>query len=638
MTLDLSSLNENQLAAVNWQDNVLLVLAGPGSGKTRVLTYRIARIIAETADQHFAILALTFTNKAAAEMRERLTKLIPNVTERVEVTTFHSFAASLLRQHGSHIGLRPDFTILNQEEDQKAILQEVLSKRDMENYSSEKLLPLINKLLQYGVLVENAKSILLKNKLGEEQAELLTQVYSSYCSQSIQNNCLDFGNLIIQATTLLQNKPFIQKFLHRIYYHVCVDEFQDTNRAQYHLLRQLVNPERQNLFIVADDDQIMYQWNGASPERLKNLQDDYQTTLIQLPENYRCPSEVIDLANRLISHNPRRHSDKLKIQAHRQVSASDPIRIQEKFVTFEEEAKWIANDIAHRSDKAGCVVLARSKSLLEIIVTELEKLSIPAYLHKRKDEFESTPLVWLHAMLRLANTRHDKKQLYRVCKAFYQLEGIKIEPETVESLAITQNNNDDYLRTWHILVTERNELSEQAKQILTESVSKLMDRLDFDSFIKKTFNWFDTLKSGDIQLQQETFIDYEEEKKTWQELQTEIEGQYGREQVTLYLLLQEIDLRSKKPSPPKNAIPCFTVHASKGMEFKHVYLAGMVEEHFPSWQAIKKGDNSSEMEEERRNCFVAITRTQETLTLTYSEKIFEWNKQPSRFLKEMGFS
>jgi DNA helicase-2/ATP-dependent DNA helicase PcrA len=525
---------------------------------------------------------------------------------------------------------RPD---RNQEEDQWIILHKVLSSLshfDTESYPPEKILPAINKLLQRGILIDNAKTFLLKIiKWGEEPAEFLSQIYSSYCDESIKSNCLDFGNLIVQTITLLQNKPFIQKFLHRIYYHVCVDEFQDTNQAQYDLLQLLINPERRNLFVVAND-QIIYQWNGASPERLTALQKSYNLTIIQLPENYRCPPEIIYLANKLISRNPGRHPAKQALLAHKPASDSYPICVKE-FLTFEAEAKWIAHDIEKRSDRSGCVVLARSKRLLESIVKELTQLEVPAYLHSRKNEFESAPLIWLHALLRLANTRQDKKQFYRVYKAFYQLEGIKIEPEVVESLATTRD--DDYLRAWHTLVSDRNEVSEQVKQILVKSVPKLMDKLDFSDLVEKAFKWFDILRNNDQQA--EKFIDYEEEKKTWQEMQTEIERQYGREQVTLHLLLQEMDLRSKNPLPPQGAVPCFTIHASNGMEFKHVYLAGLVEEQFPSWQAIKKGDESFEMQEDRRTCFVAITRTQETLTLTYAKNVFGWNKQPSRFLEEM---
>ncbi|MDC8449028.1 MAG: hypothetical protein LV473_11790, partial [Nitrospira sp.] len=175
----------------------------------------------------------------------------------------------------------------------------------------------------------------------------------------------------------------------------------------------------------------------------------------------------------------------------------------------------------------------------------------------------------------------------------------------------------------------------KTKAFLSRSVSKLTDKLDFWSFIDESFTWFDNLSETSPNAD-ESFIEYKEEKETWAELVREIVNQYGREQVTLHVLLQELDLRSKTPSPPKNAVRCFTIHGAKGMEFDHVYLIGLVEDQLPSWAAIKKGDKSSEMQEERRNCFVAITRTQETLTLTYSKEVFGWNKSPSRFLKEMG--
>jgi DNA helicase-2/ATP-dependent DNA helicase PcrA len=170
---------------------------------------------------------------------------------------------------------------------------------------------------------------------------------------------------------------------------------------------------------------------------------------------------------------------------------------------------------------------------------------------------------------------------------------------------------------------------------LSRSVPKLADRLDFWSFTKDAFQWLDTLPAGGASVRDD-FREYAEEKQTWTELIAEIESQYGHDQITLYLLLQELDLRSKVPTPPPDAVPCFTIHASKGMEFQHVYLIGLVEEQLPSWAAIRKGDESREMQEERRNCFVAITRTRESLTLTYSQEVFGWSKEPSRFLREMG--
>ena len=165
----------------------------------------------------------------------------------------------------------------------------------------------------------------------------------------------------------------------------------------------------------------------------------------------------------------------------------------------------------------------------------------------------------------------------------------------------------------------------------------MSDKLDYKKFVIQTFSWYEAL--GHVNNNYGTYDeDYIEEKRVWDELTNEINAQYGKENVTLNLHLQELDLRSKAPTPPPDAVPCFTIHASKGMEFGHVYLASLVEDQLPSWAAVKKGDNSLEMQEERRNCFVAITRTQESLTLTYSQMVFGWNRHPSRFLKEMGLT
>ena len=225
--VDLSSLNENQLEAVNWNEGPLLVLAGPGSGKTRVLTYRIARIIEETPDKHFRILGLTFTNKAAAEMRERIAALVPNAGERTQLATFHSFCADLLRQHGHHLRLRPDFTILAQQADRESVLDEAIEsirkEHEEADYKSERLLPLITRLLDYSVLADEAAEFLKKRNI--KGGDAIGLIYADYRRLMIENNELDFGGLIAEALGLLQNKPAVKKQVNRIYPFICVDEF-----------------------------------------------------------------------------------------------------------------------------------------------------------------------------------------------------------------------------------------------------------------------------------------------------------------------------------------------------------------------------------------------------------------------------
>lgn len=633
--IDFSTLNENQLEAVTWDKGPLLVLAGPGSGKTRVLAFRIARLIENTPEKHFKILGLTFTNKAAAEMRERIAALVPNASERTLLTTFHSFAADLLRQHGHHVGLKPDFTILVQDADRYSLLDEAIDRANAVStgQTSEKLLPLISRLIENDVSPDSALSVLQRGSFDDPEA--LASVYKSYRATMIERNALDFVGLISEALSLLASRPGVRKQIQRVYPYICVDEFQDTNLSQYKILRHLVSKETKNLFVVADDDQIIYQWNGASPERLWALQDDFKMELLQLPENYRCPAAVVELANSLIAHNFGRHAEKGALKAHKDVSNASVVTLR-RFDQFPEEAGWVASSIANRvpQERATCAVLARTKKLLEQIVVALEEQGIAGYLAARKNEFESASLQWMHSTLRLANSRNSREHLRRVCKAFFTLEGIDLNVRDVISHASAEDG--DYLRSWAIAALSRQELSVQARKLIRESlIPMLLERLDFWRFQDQAFKWLDSLPDAAPDVEG-VFDEYQEEKNTWHQLVDEISVQYGKQEVTLHLLLQELDLRSKAPAPPKNAIPCFTIHASKGMEFDHVYLIGLVEDQLPSWAAIKKGNNSREMQEERRNCFVAITRAQETLTLTYSDSIQGWPKQPSRFLHEMG--
>lgn len=633
MRLDLSKFNENQKRAVEWQDGPLLVLAGPGSGKTRVLTYRIARLIEESADKRYKILGLTFTNKAAGEMRDRIVQLVPDAGVRTSLTTFHSFCADLLRQHGHHLGLRPDFTILVQESEREAILEDVIETMNAAGqYNAQRLLPLIARLLDQNVHPESAEDLLRKH--GLDDAEKIARIYSAYRKNLINRNCLDFGSLIAEAIVLLDSKSGIRRQIQRIYPYICVDEFQDTNYSQYQVLHYIVNHETKNLFVVADDDQIIYQWNGANPKRLEALRKEFSMKVIQLPENYRCPPEVIDIANKLIVNNLGRSADKEMLRAHKVSNGKMQVRVF-NFKDLENEAAWVAEDIAAKSlkDRAKCAILSRTRKVLEVFIRELEAVGLSGFLSVRKDEFVTAPLQWLHAMLRLANARQDREQVRRVCKAFFTLEGINLNVRDIISIAATTEG--DYLRAWQKEALQRAELEVMTRKFIKQTVNALVNQLDFRRFIIGAFQWFDSIDyigtATDDQMEE-----YREEKKVWEDITNDVEAQYGSDNITLHLLLQEFDLRSKTSPPPVGAIPCFTIHASKGLEFGHVYLVALVEDQLPSWAAIKKGNNSHEMQEERRNCFVAVTRAQESLTLTYSDTLFGWHKNPSRFLREMG--
>ena len=279
------SLNRNQRRAVAWNSGPLLVLAGRGSGKTAVLTLRVVRLLEE--DESAAVLALTSTDKAAAEVRERVEQVLGEYTDRARLCTFHEFAADIVGQHGSHLGIRPDFQLFTQDEDRVAILEEVLGERfggGLEMPSDRtSLLRLIDRLFSESYGGSGPSSSLASTP------EWVAALFNRYCDALVDANRLDFGSLLHFANRLLTEKPAVARVVRLGWSHICVDGFQDTNRAQYDLLRLLAPDRHHNLFVVADDDPIAYQWNGASPRRLRDLRSDYEVQTIHLPESYRCP-------------------------------------------------------------------------------------------------------------------------------------------------------------------------------------------------------------------------------------------------------------------------------------------------------------------------------------------------------------
>lgn len=623
MPIDLGTLNENQRQAVLWNDGPMLVLAGPGSGKTRVLAMRVARLVEEDPDA--SVLALTFANKAAAEMRERVDHLLGRRADRAHLCTFHSYATEILRQHGSHLGLRPDFTLLTLNEDRLALLEPVA--RELEDAGHvvptdrHSILRLLDHLFR-----ESYDGGVSGPGLAATPA-WLPSLFERYWAALVANNRQDFGSLLHFASRLLRDKPGVARVLRIGWSHVCVDEFQDTNKAQYDLLKLLAPSRDANLFVVGDDDQILYQWNGASPERLQALRNDYDMELVQLPENYRCPSEIIELANRLIRHNKVRTQGKRPLLANRAPTGVDDIIRYQEFPQPDQEANFVAQDILARgADAAQCVVLARATKLLEGVARALHDAGLSPYLAKKKNDFESPPVRVVAQALRLANARHDREILRRLCVAWEALTEATVEVDDVVASATLVGG--DFLRAWADAATDRS--AGAVASLLSGLRSALVDRLDFPGVV----NWF--LDEAWAAWDADFGEDLLDEVGMWREFHDQYLREHSTEDVTLHAYLQSMDLASKVAPPPRGAVHCLTVHGSKGLEFKHVYLIGMSQEVLPSFQALKKGADSREVEEERRNCFVAITRAQETLTLTRSTQYHGWSKAPSQFLREMS--
>ena len=623
-------LNPSQRRAAESRDGPLLVLAGPGSGKTMVLTLRVVRLLEQ--DEHVSALALTFTNKAAAEMRDRVDRILGRRTDRVRLCTFHSFASGTLAQHGSHLGIRPSFRTLTHDEDRIAILEDVI--RDLPNGDADlppdrtNLLRLIDRLFSESYPGDGPSASL------PNTPSWLSPLFRGYCDALVSANCQDYGSLLHFAGRLLREQPAVARVVRLSWAHVCVDEFQDTNRAQYDLLRLIAPTRKHNLFVVADDDQLIYQWNGASPQRFDDLRRDYELKTIELPQSYRCPAPIVDHANLLIDQNRKRITSRKTVAVRETRQPYATIVRRSVFDREDEEAEFVGRDIRERGlTPTDCLVLARTNRLAQRAAEGLQLAGLEAFVPQRKTDFDAPTAAVMVEALRLAGSRHDRVVLRRICRQWERLTGAVIEPHAVGAAAALVGG--DFLRAWAEAAEAAGSPTGKGRTALRRIRTDLVDGLNFpgivDSFLEGGWrSWGEEAPRDDGASESD-----EEEFQTWRALHREIRAEHGRG-VTLNAYLQHLDLSSKVPPAPPNAVQCITVHRAKGLESDHVYLIGMAQEVFPSYRALQRGPRSKEVEEERRSCFVAITRARETLTLTRAREYYGYPKRASQFLSEMG--
>ena len=631
--LALERLTDIQRRAVAWNDGALLVLAGPGSGKTQVLTCRIARLLEESRDKNFRILALTFTNKAADEMKGRIADLVPGLEGQTNIGTFHSFCAQMLRQHGVHIGIQPDFAIYALEADRQAVFEDALRTAqaggEMVSADDVRMLPLIDSLKSRLIGPEHGSKALDRYN----NSERVALVYRLYEDELRRLNALDFNSLIFEAHRLAITYPAIAARYQRSHPYWLIDEFQDTNGAQYRFIRALAGNDFRNVFAVADDDQIIYQWNGASFRHIQAFLKDLSAEAIQLQTNYRCPPVIVDAANRLVAYNAQRSENKQPLIAGKtklKLPEEQHIQLRE-FETEENEAEGIAEEIArrNRAEWGEIAVLARTRAILERMNAALHKHHVRSVIAQRRDDFLSAEFRWMVAILTQLVRPLDRRNFAVLIGAFNRIAGIECNPEQI--IADAEASGHSYLASWCSAAAAA--LPHSPKAVLLVLVGELVGAgTNFKLVITKLIEALGKGGAGD-----ETEIDFAEDRTAWIELSNDMDRNVGR-QLPLDQFLQELQLRSKEPSPKPGTVTLMTVHGAKGREFDCVYLAGLAEDVLPSFQSKQRGDKSPEMEEERRNCFVAITRAKECLILSRAERYRGWQKLPSRFLVEMGLA
>lgn len=618
----LTELTEAQATAVNWTEGALFVLAGPGSGKTRVLTTRVAKILADSPDKSFRVMALTFTNKAADEMVSRIEAFVPDQQQRASVGTFHSFCMQMLQQHGSHVGINPGFAIYSLEADRAELLDEAIRENGLSSEDA-RFLATIDKLKARLVQPDGCAKLFRDSSVGSR----VEHVYKAYELALRKANALDFGSLIAEAYRLVTGFPGVSVHYRRAYAYWMFDEFQDTTDGQYRLIKALAGDSFRNLFAVADDDQIIYQWNGASYQQIQRFRADFEPAELQLPTNYRCSPSIVAAANQLVVHNRQRTAAKQPLEAGKTTLLypdGQHIHLM-RFTSDEAETVAIAAGIAKIDEtKWGEVaVLARTRALLDKMQAALSQAGVVSAIAQRRDNFRSAEFVWLNAALRLASRPLDRRALDVLTGAFNRWFDVMIWSDDIA--AASDISSRSLLAEWSAAVSLLN--NERAREFGAMAADLAQQPTGFRNFIG---SFLEKALTEDAENP-----DIGEDKAAWTSLGRSIGQTIGRD-APLEQFLQELALRSKEPPLTERTVTLMTIHGAKGKEFDHVYVIGLAEGVLPSFQSVKAGEASAEMEEERRNCFVAITRAREWLCLSYADSYRGWGKEPSRFLNEMG--
>ena len=612
----LKRLSRVQLEAVEWQEGSMLVLAGPGSGKTQALTCRVGRILESSRGRRFQVLALTFTNKAAREMMQRISTFVPDLDDRVMIGTFHSFCVQVLRQHGVHIGVKPDFAIFSLPADREGVLRDAIRRGvtagEPVSEADNRHLPTIDQMKSsYGsASAEDGE---------DSRASLLCRLYDQELRSA---NALDFNSLITETCRLFNTFPAIAEHYQRIYPYWLVDEFQDTNRAQFALIRSMSAGGFRNIFAVADDDQTIYEWNGANIRQIREFRRCFDAKVLQFPTNFRCPPPIVAAANRLAARNSGRIKGKAPAVSGRVDSSGDQIAL-EHFGNEDLEREGIAKRIlrAGRVTWGDTAILARSRRLVERMAKELGRQQVDYQIVQRHLEYLSPEMRWLVACLRLGERPLDERIFRYLVDTYNAFAGTNLDGELLASRA--ESEAGSYGDAWLSAATAEGREAALLDQV--RAVERPNDPRSWDAVVAL----FDKRVS---EYGHES--DLAEDLVSWRAAMRDLNVDHAEQAVPRFL--QELRLHSLEPQPKPHSVTVTTIHGAKGREFRHVYLIGVAEEVLPTFQSLQSGPQSDQVEEERRNCFVAITRAQDQLTLSWADHYNGYRKPPSRFLHEMG--
>ena len=619
--MDLTKLNDIQRQAVQWNGGPLLVLAGAGSGKTKVLTTKVSYLVLDLNVNPYNILAITFTNKAAKEMKERVVQMLGPSAYKIQISTFHSFGLLIFRENFEKLGYDSNFTILDSD-DSLTVIKKIIKDMglDPKFYNPRGIR---NK-------ISSAKNELMDSKyysrfVNDEYDEVVLSVFERYEKRLKKNNSLDFDDLLLLPTVLFKKYPDVLKKYQDRFKYILVDEYQDTNEAQYRLIK-MIGSEYRNICVVGDLDQSIYGFRGANYKNILNFEKDYpDSKVIVLEENYRSTGNILNVANDIIKNNKHRkeknlwtkNGDGMKIRYHRAYDEKD-----EAMFVSDEIKRLIISGVSREDIAILYRTNAQSRNMEEALLKENIPYKVVGsfYFYNRKEIKD------LICYLKLLHNPNDDVSLMRIINVPKR----QIGPKTIESLsmkAIEKGcslyeaiNSGKELGFKKIL----EEIKEESENLsLTELVDLVLDVSGMRKELEKT-------KTLDAEVRLENLEEFKSITKSFEESN----GVISLEDFLLEISLVS-DIEEHKNST--DVVTLMTVHSAKGLEFDHVFIIGLEEGLFPHNNSLYSSD---EIEEERRLCYVAVTRAKKSLTLVNAKRRMLYGNSsmnpPSRFISEIS--
>lgn len=619
--MDLTNLNEMQRKAVETVEGPLLVLAGAGSGKTKVLTTRIAYLIEEIGISPSSILAITFTNKAAKEMKERVVKMLGSIAYNIQISTFHSFGLNIMKENYSKLGYDKNFSILDSD-DSLTIIKKILKDMnlDVKQYNPRAIRSKIS----------GAKNELLSPSEYERYAstefeKIVVEVYEKYNNKLKQNNSLDFDDLLMLPIILFKNhKEVLMEYQERFKY-ILIDEYQDTNEAQY-ILTKMISAKYKNICVVGDNDQSIYSFRGSNYQNILNFEKDYENPeVIMLEENYRSTKTILKAANDVIKNNKQRKDKNLwtenaegtKIHYHRLSNEKE-----EALDIVEEIEKLINNGVS----KEEIAILYRTNAQSRTLEDAMLKANIPYkvvgsfYFYNRKEIKD------LISYLKVLYNPKDDVSLLRIINVPKRGIGLKtienlINKASIEGKCIYDVITSGKEKIFKDIIEELMLLKETSS--LTELVEYILEKTGMRLELE-------TEKTIESEVRLENLEEFKSITKTFEEKNGIISLEEFLGEISLVSDVEEYKNKT-------DVVTLMTVHSAKGLEFDYVFLAGMEESIFPHNNSLL---DLEELEEERRLCYVAITRARKELFITNARKRILFGNDnynaPSRFLDEIS--